>query len=86
MKYSCTLEFSNSGRIAWLRLSGQKESLAEFYVHGPFANVADAAASARTSANATAFAPVIPKVFRAEVFGLAGYEYLNKTEERIEEK
>jgi hypothetical protein len=52
----------------------------EALVHGPLLKV---------SQNCDEEAPILrgrPNVFRAEVFGLAGYEFLDVDSERIEEK
>ena len=86
MKYNCTLEFSDSGKILWVKLSGNIV-VAELMIHGPLDKVLRAAARSRPNHTETEHnGQPLPKVFRGELFGLAGYEYLNKTEERIEEK
>jgi len=78
-EFQCILSISNTGRIAQL-FHNNGRLIAEILIHGPLLRVAQ---------NCHEEAPIIPgrpNVYRAECFGLAGYEYLNVTEESIQEK
>ena len=79
MNIPCTLALSDSGKIAQIFHTNGR-LIAELLVHGPLLKVA---------LNAAALRPILtgrPNVYRGEVFGLAGYEYLNIESEKIEEK
>lgn len=73
------LQISDSGKIARL-LHTNGRIIAEFLVHGPLKKVVD---------NCERESPIVSgraNVYRGELFGLAGYEYLNIDEERLEER
>jgi len=79
MTFNCILEISPSGRVIKIHHSNGR-LIMEALVHGPLLKV---------SQNCDEEAPILrgrPNVFRAEVFGLAGYEFLDVDSERIEEK
>ena len=86
MKLNCTLEFSESGKICWIRIANGNPPLTigEFLVHGPLDRIAKLASGGLIPIQKEG--QILPKVFRGEIFGLAGYEFLNKTDERIEER
>src|SRR5260221_884247 len=98
MKLNCTLEFSESGKICWIRFdatraaarvennNNQPITIAEFLVHGPLDRIAKLAVGAVAPTPIQKEGQILPKAFRGEIFGLAGYEFLNKTDERIEER
>ena len=79
MKYKTVVQVTESGKI--LRLFHENGRLvAEILVHGPLNRVLQ---------NCEDELPIIsgrPNVFRGELFGLAGYEYLNCDTEVIEER
>ena len=73
------LEFSTSGRLCRI-FHENGRLIAEFLVHGPLAQVAQ---------NCDNLVPIVQgrlNVFRAEVWRLAGYEYLDLEGERITER
>ena len=73
------LEISESGRV--LRIFHENGRLiSELLIHGPLSKVMKNCDEQRPILNGR------PNVFRGECFGLAGYEFLNVSEERIEEK
>jgi hypothetical protein len=79
IKTPCILSISDSGRIAQIFHTNGR-LITELLVHGPLLHVAQ---------NCEANIPITkgrPNVFRGELFGLAGYEYLNVEQEKIEEK
>ena len=97
MKLNCILEFSESGKICWIRFdafaskrpensNNQPITIAEFLVHGPLDRIAKLTTGAVAPTTIQKEGQILPKVFRGEIFGLAGYEFLNKTDERIEER
>jgi hypothetical protein len=78
-EYQTKLVLSETGRTARL-FHKNGRLIAEFLVHGPLLEV---------TTNCQENKEIIKgrsNVFRAEIFGLAGYEYLNMTDERIEER
>ncbi len=74
-----TLDISSSGRLAELRLNNGR-IIAQFLVHGLLKRVSENCISANEILVGR------PNIFRGELFQLASYEYLNREEERIEEK
>lgn len=74
-----TVDIELQGKILFITAEN-KRTIAEVLVHGPLESCMNNAARnvpiERGRAN----------IFRGELFGLAGYEYLNIEEERIEEK
>ena len=73
------LQISDSGKVAILR-SRNGRLIAELLVHGPLLKCA---------MNAHDNIPIVSgraNIYRGEIFGLAGYEFLNIEEEWIEEK
>jgi hypothetical protein len=73
------LVFNPTGKIVQI-FHENGRLIAQILVHGPLAEVAQ---------NCAEYQPIIkgrPNVFRGELFGLAGYEFLNVLEERIEER
>jgi hypothetical protein len=75
----CTLTLSDSGKIAQIFHTNGR-LIAELLIHGPLR------ATARNCHESRPILTGRPNVYRGEVFGLAGYEYLNIESERIEEK
>ena len=79
LEVPCILSISETGKIAQLFHTNGR-LIAEILIHGPLLKVAINCHESR---------PVLtgrPNVFRAECYGLAGYEYLNIDDEVIEEK
>lgn len=79
IRLNVRLELSDSGKICKLKTESNR-TIAELFVHGYLKRVIE---------NAIDNVPMIngkPNVFRAEVYQLAGYEFLNCDEEMIEEK
>jgi hypothetical protein len=79
MDIFCKLVISETGKIAQI-FHENGRLVAEILVHGPLLKTALACHKEL---------PIVigrPNVFRGELYGLAGWEYLNVEEERIEEK
>lgn len=79
MTINSKLVFSDSGKLCKIFHTNGR-LIAELLTHGPLQEAAE---------NCNNLRPIIPgrpNVFRGEVFGLAGYEFLNVNEERIEER
>ena len=79
MTITCKLELSDSGKIAQLFHTNGR-LIAEILVHGPLRKVAKNCEESR---------PILagrPNVYRGELFGLAGYEFLDISTETIKEK
>lgn len=78
-EFPTILILSDSGKIAKLFHTNGR-LIAEILIHGPLLKVAQNCAESR---------PILsgrPNVFRAEAFGLAGYEFLDTTNEVVTEK
>ena len=77
--FPCILTLSDSGKIAQIFHSNGR-LIAEILIHGPLLKVAQNCHDSR---------PILtgrPNIFRAEAFGLAGYEFLDTDNEAITEK
>lgn len=74
-----TLDISDSGKFAEIRLESGR-IIAQFLVHGLLKRVAE---NCRFE---NEILPGRPNIFRGELFQLAGYEFLNRENETIEEK
>lgn len=75
-----SIKVSESGKIIQIYHDTNRRLIAEIFVHGPFGQVL------RNCAENNEIIKGTPNVFRGELFGLAGYEFLNVEEERIEER
>lgn len=81
MQANCTIEINIApdGKVCRI-IHENGRIIAEFIVHGPLDRVIQ---------NCNEMAPILngrPNVFRGELYGLAGYEYLNVEEGRVEER
>lgn len=76
---NCKLVISESGKVMQLHHENGR-LIAEVLIHGPLLE---------TAQNCTDRKPLLkgrPNVYRAECFGLAGYEFLDMSNECIKEK
>lgn len=79
MTVNASLDLTPSGRI--LTIQGENgRVIAEILVHGPLGRVIENCKNDRPVERGYA------NIFRGELFGLAGYEFLNVEKERIEER
>jgi hypothetical protein len=74
------LEFSESGRILRILCPDNNRIIAEILVHGPLR------ACAKNAAGNVPIQKGRPNIYRGELYGLTGYEILDKELENIIEK